>query len=580
MKKVLLFIIVIVGLCAGTTGYAQSWQWARSGNCSSFLSGSEGWLVKTDPSNNVYMAGFYYGDSICIGPVTYYNPINPTNNTQTLIVKYNSAGNVLWSKAGMHGESRPISITTDHKGNLYVFGYFITDSIRFDSQLLENERFDFAHPGSNACYYLLKYDEYGNLLWTDNGIGSIHPDGDYLKAGGIAADAAGDIYISSTYNVDTLTIGSIKLSNAADSSDDIFVIKYNTSGNILWAKSFGGAKNDYVLDVTSNGSKVFFTGYFKSGYLDFGGTRLYNNDMKGYVACIDINGNALWAQSAGGKGIARCVSTDKKGNAYVAGGFADTLVFDSYSLYNTNGGYFVIKYDSAGTMQAPKVLKPLEHQTSCCDVYSMTTDACNGVWLTVNMEPGKGIAIDNNTTVYPPGGSVDPTLIAGYDAEGNLIDHLTLPSGGGYNSGLSNTGLSADSRGNIFFSGDFRVIDPFVIGPDALHLDNGQQTNIFIAKYKTASACADTVMPVYPANPNIKIYPDPANDECFLSYNGDLRRGGIMTLRDITGRLINIYKMTAALTPFSVANLPAGMYMCEIKVTGRENYSLRLVIVR
>ncbi len=582
MKKAVWLLIVCCGLFALPGAYAQNWQWARSSTCSSFLGGSEGFLVKADPYNNVFMAGFYYGDSVCIGNTTYYNPINATNNVQTLIVKYDSAGNILWSKAGQHGQSRPIAITTDHKGNLYVFGYFTTDSVRFGDNLLINTGYDFIHPLNNTCYFLLKYDETGNLLWSDNGSGNIHPDGDYLKAGGMAADASGDIYIASTFNTDTLKIGSNRLinSNGTDSTDDIFVAKYNTSGNVLWAKSFGGTNNDYVLDVASNGSKVFFAGYFTSGRINFGSYTLYNSRKKGYVTCMDLSGNIIWAQSTGSKGKTRCVATDKKGNVYVAGGFTDTLGFDTYNIINNYGGYYLTRFDSTGNMQTPKILKPVNSLVSCCDVYSMTTDACNDVWISINMENGKGISVDNTTDVYPPNGSQDPTMFAGYNSAGTLIDHVELRSGGGYNTGLSNTGLSADSKGNIFFTGDFRIIDPFVIGPDSLHLYGGQQTNIFVAKYKPQTECSDPDQPVYPAVPVIKIYPDPARNETVLSYTGDLGVGATMTVRDISGRMIRIIPLTTQITPFSVADLAQGIYMCMIHVAGRELYTLRLVVVR
>lgn len=582
MKKALLFFIVWCGALSMFTAGAQSWQWARSSMCSSFLGGSEGFLVKADPYNNVYMAGFYYGDSVCVSATTYYNPINPTNNVQTLIVKYDSTGTVLWSKAGKHGQSRPIAITTDHKGNMYVFGYFTTDSIRFDEQLLINTGFDHLHPLANSCYYLLKFDEEGTLLWSDNGNGNIHPDGDYLKAGGMAADASGDIYIASTFNSDTLKIGTNRLinTNAADSTDDIFIAKYNTSGNVLWAKSFGGSKDDFVLDVASNGSKIFLGGYFTSGFINFGGNILYNSRKKGYVASMDINGNVLWARNTGSKGKTRCVAPDKKGNVYVSGGFTDTLGFDTYNIINNYGGYYLTRFDSTGNMQTPKILKPVNQLVSCCDVYSITTDACNDVWISINMEAGKGISIDNSTTVYPPNGSQDPTMFVGYNAAGALIDHVELKSGGGYNTGLSNTGLSADNRGNIFFTGDFRILDPFVVGSDSLHLYGGQQTNIFVAKYKPLTDCVDPEQPVYPSVPVIKIYPDPARYETVLSYTGDLGIGATMTLRDITGRMIHVYPLTTQLTPFSVADLAQGTYLCMIHVAGREIYTLRLVVVR
>ena len=559
---------------------AQQWQWAHSALCSTPFGGSEGWLIKTDLANNVFVAGFYYGDSICLGNNTFYNPVNAANNVQTYIVKYDSNGNQQWSHAGQHGYSRPIAITADHKGNCFVFGYFLTDSIRFDDQLLINAHYDHLHPDANASYYLLKYSEDGILLWAINSNNSFHPSGDYLKPGGIAVDVSGDIYISSTYNSDTFTIDGHQLINTAtDSTTDIFLAKYNTSGSLLWAKSYGGLKDDHILDVASNGYRVFLTGYFKSGYISFDGNKLFNSSKKGFLTCLDLNGNVKWIRATGGKGITRCVSPDKRGNVYVAGGFRDTLTFDTYEIRKPNGGYFLTKFDSAGNMQTPKILEPVNPMAACCDVYSMTTDACNNAWITINQEPNTGTQLDASTVAYPPAGSVDPVVIVGYNTEGKLFDHISLTSAGGYNTGLSNSGITGDQSGNLLFTGDYRAVDPFVIGKDSLHLYNGQLTNMFVGKYKPITECSAGPPPVYPAIPIIIVYPNPSyGGNAILSYTGDLSTGATMTLRDIAGKMIRIYPLTQQLTPFSVADLPAGVYMCMVKVVGREMYTLRLVV--
>ncbi len=578
MKKLLL----VCWLCcmAVPAAMAQSWQWARSGTCSSPLGGSEGWLTTTDQSGNVFMAGFYYGDSVCIGSTKFTNPVNPANNVQLVIAKYDSSGNLLWTRAGKHGSSRPIAITTDHKGNFYVFGYFVTDSIRFEDQLLRNPYYNAINPQKNACYFLLKYSDIGDLLWAVSNDDNLNPDGDYLKPGGIASDESGDIYIASTFNADTFRIGSNTLVNAsADTTDDIFVAKYNTSGNLLWARSFGGTKNDYVLDVAGNGTKMFLTGYFTSGSITFDGYQLFNSSKKGFIASFGTTGNILWANSTGGKGVAKCAAPDHKGNVYVGGGFKDSLSFDTYDIYNANGGFFITRYDSTGTMHAPRIMNPAVPMTHCCAVAGLATDPCNNVWACVNMEVSKGIKVDGTTTVYPPAGSVDPVMLVGYNANDSLFDHTELISSGGYNTGLANSGLATDTRGAVMLAADFRAVDPFVIGPDTLHMYDGQQTNIFIAKYRPRTECVEGPPPVYPSVPRIIIYPDPARNDCILSYTGDLRAGGNMALHDITGKRVRNYTLTQQLTPFSVADLPAGVYMCMISVPGREMYTLRLVVV-
>ena len=584
MKKALLVGVACLCMFTVRQVFAQSWQWARGTTCSSYLGGSEGWLVKTDGSNNVFLSGFYYGDSICAGNNTFYNPVNPANNVQTLIIKYDSAGALLWARAGANGQSRPVAMVTDRSGNLYVFGYFTKDSIRFDDHKLVNPAFDTLAPDFNYCYYLLKYNAAGKVVWAKAGSGNFHPDGDYLHPGGIALDGAGNIYITATFNKRTIAFGADTLYNAdpVNGTNDLFLAKYDTSGNAIWYRSFGGAKDDYVLDIIAGAdNKLYMTGYFKSGFIQFGTTKLFTNNKKAYLVSLDTAGNVVWAVGAGSKAVARCLATDADNNIYVGGGFIDTVTFNNnYTYYNANGGFFLLKYDRQGAIIRPLVYYPMQPLIKCCDVYSIAADKCDNIWVSIDLEPGKGVTLDSTVTAYPPGNSVDPTLFAGYTSSGTLIEYVALPSGSGNNTGLANTGLVADNRGNLLLAADYRAIDPLIIGKDSLHVYNGEQTNIFVAKYKPANGCDSVTPPTYPEVPVITIYPDPASDIAILDYYGNLGTGAQAAIRDIAGRLIKTFPVTNQLTPFSVKELPDGMYMCVIQVQGKSRYSIRLVVIR
>ncbi|MBC7553875.1 MAG: hypothetical protein H7257_07840, partial [Taibaiella sp.] len=263
--------------------FGQGWQWARNPNCGSVNGGSEGWLVKTDKGDNVIAAGYYYGGSICFGPFTFYNPVNSANNIQTLIIKYDSTGSLLWARAGKNGQSRPIGTAVDRWNNIYVFGLFTTDSITFENNLLVNPGFDRLDPLTNNCYYLLKYNERGDLLWARNGISNIHPDGDALHPGGVTVDSDGNIYISTIFNLPTCIVGRDTLRNAGGTNgmNDFFIAKYDSAGAVLWAKGFGGIRDDYVSDIAfGDGNKLGITGYFHSGFINFGATRLFYSNEK------------------------------------------------------------------------------------------------------------------------------------------------------------------------------------------------------------------------------------------------------------------------------------------------------------
>src|SRR4051812_41615101 len=76
-------------------------------------------------------------------------------------------------------------------------------------------------------------------LWA-NGAGGTDDDDSY----GVCTDAAGNVFETGRYTSDSITFGSYNLFNASAGSMDIFVVKYDASGNVLWATSAGGTGDD------------------------------------------------------------------------------------------------------------------------------------------------------------------------------------------------------------------------------------------------------------------------------------------------------------------------------------------------
>ena len=131
------------------------------------------------------------------------------------------------------------------------------------------------------------------------------------------------------------------LTNTNNNTFDFFIVKYDTSGNVLWVKSAGGTGNDVSNGVCTNASgNVFITGYFDSPTITFGTTTLTNinaaNDI--FIVKYDASGNVLWAKSAGGAGsdVSSGVSIDASGNVIITGGFGSpSISFGTALLTNT-----------------------------------------------------------------------------------------------------------------------------------------------------------------------------------------------------------------------------------------------------
>ena len=262
------------------------------------------------------------------------------------IASFAQAPNWLWSKnAGGSNSEYAKSVAVDASGNIYVVGWFSSPTITFGSTTLTN-----TNTNSSSDIFLVKYDANGNVLWAKKE-GGISNDGGLS----IAVNITGDIYIAGTFQSSTITFGSFILLNTS-SYTDLFLTKYDSNGNVLWAKSATGTGGDYpcsvIVDVSGN---AYLSGYFLSPTITFGSSTLTNINSYSdiFLAKYDYNGNALWAKSAGGiyGDKANSVVVDAFGNTYITGSFSSTIVFGSTTLTSAGSSdIFLVKYDINGNV--------------------------------------------------------------------------------------------------------------------------------------------------------------------------------------------------------------------------------------
>lgn len=194
------------------------------------------------------------------------------------IVKYNESGSAIWARTcegGGFGER----VTTDARGNVYVGGEFLYSSVIFGNDTVSNNII------SDDVFdvFTVKYDPSGNVMWATGPVGGAN-----CYYGGISADANGNIYATGTFKESTITFGSTTLRNAG--TENIFVVKYDSAGNVLWAGSAGGNNSDEGSDICAGPpGEAFLAGDFSSPVINFGSTTLANtssNDI--FLAKIGI----------------------------------------------------------------------------------------------------------------------------------------------------------------------------------------------------------------------------------------------------------------------------------------------------
>lgn len=222
--------------------------------------------VSVDSNGNVYLAG--RTDSFGAG------------DKDAFLLKYSAYGNLLWQKTwGGVGDDEANCVSVDSNGNVYVTG--------------RTKSFG----AGNWVVFLLKYSASGNLVWQKTWGGSYT---DYPYS--ISVDSSGNVYVTGWSE------------SFGAGGADAFLLKYSDSGNLVWQKTWGGSGRDYAHDVTVDSSgNVYLAGntyvYGEGGYDD------------AFLLKYSSTGNLIWQKIWGGSGFdwAHDVSVDSNGNVYVTG---------------------------------------------------------------------------------------------------------------------------------------------------------------------------------------------------------------------------------------------------------------------
>jgi hypothetical protein len=247
------------------------------------------------------------------------------------IAKYDVAGTLLWVRqAGGTNDDGGSSVAADPAGNCYVTGAFSGVASFGPTNLVGS-----TAPASSDIF-VAKYDSLGNLLWARQA------GGDRGNVGrGIVADTNGNSYVTGVYT-GTATFGNVTLpSTGSFPNGNVFLAKYDTDGNVLWARYVAAYQDDggeaVALDPQGN---VCMTGFI-------GGI---SNVPSMYLAKYSSAGDLLWLSgAANGQSAGYGVAADVGGNVFVTGDLWGTVSFGAVRL--TSKGKedaFVAKFDANG----------------------------------------------------------------------------------------------------------------------------------------------------------------------------------------------------------------------------------------
>lgn len=308
-------IICLFTLLLGSIAYAQAspeWLWVnRAGGGS----GDFGYGIAAGPDGNIHQCGFFTG-SVEFGGVT----LSGYGAYDICVTCLDPQGNWLWAaQAGGTGQDHGYRLAVDDAGNSYVTGKF-SGTATFGTQTISS-----LTPGYPDVF-VAKLDPDGDWLWVVRA-GGADSDSGY----GICVSSSG-VSITGTFS-GSASFGSFNLTSVGE--DDVFAANLDPDGNWVWACSAGGTDLDLGNAIEADsGGNLYITGYF-SDTANFGSFMLESSGLKDiFAGKLDPTGNWLWVRRAGGAGHDHGygVSPDSGGNCHVAGDFDGTADFGTISL--------------------------------------------------------------------------------------------------------------------------------------------------------------------------------------------------------------------------------------------------------
>jgi hypothetical protein len=269
---------------------------------------------------------------------------------------------------GGTGFDEGIDIAVDGSGNTYVTGSFVgggrfTDFATFGPGEANETTFTDIDELSNM--FVAKYATNGNLIWAKRTGGNAS-----VMGFDIAVDNSGNTYVTGLFSAQLLQgttaviFGPGEANETTFSLDTVsshmFVAKYTTDGNLVWAKRASGTNSGIGIAVDDSGN-AYVMGTFREsatfGLEEVGETTLTSDGESDiFVAKYTADSDLVWVRRAGGTDVDRGgdIVVDGLGDTYVTGSFRESATFGLEEVGETTltsdgeSDIFVAKYTADG----------------------------------------------------------------------------------------------------------------------------------------------------------------------------------------------------------------------------------------
>ena len=295
----------------------------------------------------------------------------------------------------------------------------------------------------------------------------------------------------------------------SNTTNDSYLVKYNSSGIGQWATRFASPSNDYIngiitdsagnvyacgsMSATAAGTTVSIRDLSDNAFTTF--TSLSGDDF--VVVKYAANGTGLWAARLGGTAndAANKMAVDSAGNLYVVGYIGANVA----TVYNANGTQFgstitslgsndaiVVKYNSAGAVQWVG-----RFATTGDDRYQgITCDSADNIYLT-----GQYAALG---TIYNTNGSTYTTTFKTFGGSDAMLVKINSAGTVQWTASIGSTSseqgnfLKCDTQGNVYLCG-IASNNAIIYNADgsrfATKITSGGTYDAILMKFSSAGAC-------------------------------------------------------------------------------------------
>ncbi|MEI6488395.1 MAG: T9SS type A sorting domain-containing protein [Bacteroidota bacterium] len=540
----IIYKITVLFHLIGFSLQAQTLDWAVSRNFHTGYSFMPFDMKASNFSDANYILGQYYKDSLISGVLFQVSPVF------TFLSKVNTNGDTLWkwnnttTATGVGSGMFPSAMAIDNDDNIYISGIYSMNAPGLTMSIGTT-----LMPTSPYYYggFLAKFDSTGHIQW----VRAISAPVNYND---LDIDINGNLYLLGNVQ-SSVTYGSTVIHTSASNLYRDFIISYDSSGTLLWAKGYGeidltmttisqkGALLKLVVDKGAT-PNIYAAGYFLTPYNAIGNTFTSAGAEDALILKLDNNGNYINGMQAGTANpeVFYDMQINEHSEIVLGTTYRYGTTINGTSATSTGWNTMLIKIDTLFNYKFVNnsILSAFEPAVAI-DKYGRSALAV-------------GDYFGNPTSTFD--------YLQVYDSTGTLIFTKSVTGAGTVNYANVNFRAVVFPKlfsNELFIAGDYKPSMTI----DVTTLTSVQSVNFDIALIKFALPTNITTgMNQLSVDNEITIYPNPFTSQTSINF-AEQQTNTTIKITNILGQVIKTINFTGKQLKIYKAEMTAGIYFVQ-----------------